>query len=328
MGLQDLLPGIGTFVLSVPWLKIGAGLLLALVLWALQAAVRRLVRGKRKESKYRHLGEPKPLGERYNPKEGQCLLFIGRLGSGKTSLMVSRGVRHARRHSIPIITNAAIRDDGLVVYSWNELRELPTCVTLGVDCVNGCHEHEDSEGCCPAVVMLDELHLWYPSQTTLMPATEQQEAFEILSYARKRGWTVLATSQSLTRVHTGFRQLLSEVYRVFPLSPGYWHKASLIDPDTNKVLLATAAMFSPRRARYNTRAEVTPLWVTGGRRPGRRTEPEPGRAEPPGPAVDLSALLAARRRQVVPAMPSSVASSTSVNETDSVSAIVSNETVV
>src|SRR5690606_19009338 len=94
----------------------------------------------------------------------------------------------------------------------------------------------------------------------------------LLSFARKRGWTVFATSQAPTRVHTGFRQLLTELVRVRPFSEGLVHVANLMDPDDGREVLPFYGWFNPRRARYDTRAEVRPLWVAGGGE-GRRSRP-------------------------------------------------------
>lgn len=232
---------------------------------------------------YTMLPAPAPIGQRRNPKEGHCIQFVGRLGSGKTSLAVRRAVSLARRYNLPLYANAPVRDDATVLRNWRDLDELPTCVDLGVECVNGCHKIEGSTGCHPAVVLLDELHLWYPSTTSLMPKEQQQEAFRLLSFARKRGWTVLATTQAPTRVHTGWRQLMTEQYRVLPISPGYLHKAAMIDvQDDRDVLMPIAAVFTPARAQYNTRAEVAPLWAE----PAARNERRPATGEPsalPGP---------------------------------------------
>lgn len=245
---------------------------------------------------YHMLPEPAPIGQRRNPKEGHCIQFVGRLGSGKTSLAVRRAVSLARRYNLPLYANAPVRDDATVLRSWQDLDELPTCVDLGVECVNGCHKIEGSTGCHPAVVLLDELHLWYPSTTSLMPKEQQQQAFRLLSFARKRGWTVLATTQAPTRIHTGWRQLMTEQYRVLPISPGYLHKAAMIDvQDDRDVLMPIAAVFTPARAQYNTRAEVTPLWAVPAARNERRpalvessalVEPPPFRGDPPAVLVD------------------------------------------
>jgi hypothetical protein len=122
-----------------------------------------------------------------------------------------------------------------------------------------------------------------------MPKEQQQKAFHILSYARKRGWTVFATTQGPTRVHTGYRQLLTELYKCTPISQGYWHRLQSMDPDNPSVVeFGWAGMYSPSRSRYNTRAEVRPLWV-----------PEPSEAGPAHRAV-LAALQDAASRTDLP----------------------------
>jgi hypothetical protein len=185
------------------------------------------------------------------------MLVYGKLGAGKTSYAVMRAVRDARRYRLPMYVNAASRGaDGAVdpvvpgatlLQSWEDLGKLEL----------------DDIGRHPAVILLDELHLWYPSATGLMPKDQLQDAFELLSYARKRGWSVYATSQAPKRVHTGFRQICTELVRVKAFSEGFLHTASLIDVDTEKEELPFYGAFNPRRTRYNTRAEVRPLWQAG-----------------------------------------------------------------
>lgn len=208
-------------------------------------------------SRYRSLPEPRELGKRENPNEGRCTLVVGKLGSGKTSYAVMRAVKEARFYRLPLYSNAPIRDDSTLLHDWSDLRALEL----------------DDIGRHPAVIVLDELHLWYPSASGLMPKERMQEAFELLSYARKRGWSIYATSQAVTRVHTGFRQIMTELVQVQPAMKGTWHTASMMDPDTYKLDLRYMGGFSPRRARYNTRAEVTPLWVAG--KPSRSLDDHP-----------------------------------------------------
>lgn len=221
--------------------------------------------------KQRPLPDPLPLGKRSNPAEGRCTLVVGRLGSGKTSYAVHRALRHARRWRLPVYANAAIRDDCGLLQDWSDLRRLEL----------------DDVGRHPAVIVLDELHLWYPSATGLMPKERLQEAFELLSYARKRGWTIFATSQAPTRVHTGYRQIMTELLRVHALAEGFVHKVAAIDPDTGDQILGFTGMFNPRRARYNTRAEVVPLWVAG-----RRAEPPTAPTAPVPPPFDPAGVVA------------------------------------
>lgn len=197
--------------------------------------------------KLRLLREPLPLGRRSNPWEGRCVLIVGRLGSGKTSYAVHRAVRLARRYRLPLYANAKIRPDAGLLRTWGDLRALPL----------------DDLGRHPAVILLDELHLWYSSAQGLMDRDDQRDAFELLSFARKRGWTVFATSQAVTRVHTGYRQLMTELLRVHPVAEGYLHRVAALDCDSGQEFLAFAGLFSPRRARYDTRAEVAPLWSVG-----------------------------------------------------------------
>jgi hypothetical protein len=207
------------------------------------------------------LPEPKPLGQRQNPSEGRCALVVGRLGSGKTSYAVHRAIRLARSWRLPLYANAAIRPDVGVLRDWDDLRRLPL----------------DAVGRHPAVILLDELHLWYPSATGLMPKERLQDAFELISYARKRGWTIFATTQAPTRVHTGYRQVMTELLRVEPVMEGILHKVGSMDPDTGDWILRYCGWFSPRRARYDTRAEVAPLWTAGRRAERTPTDDQPGR---------------------------------------------------
>lgn len=206
------------------------------------------------------------------------MLVYGRLGAGKTSYVMKRAIAHARSQKLPLIANAPVYPGVHRLRGWQDLDALELCQDAGrSECVNGCHiiredEYDDDRiGCHPAVIVLDELHLWYPSQTSLMPADDMQDAFELISYARKRGWSIYATTQYPTRVHTGYRQVLTELVQVYPISKGVLHAGKLIDPDTQEILLPFTGAFSPRRVRYNTRAEVRPLWRAR-RRPGARGE--------------------------------------------------------
>lgn len=200
------------------------------------------------------------------------MLVYGRLGAGKTSYAVMRAVREARAYRLPMYSNAAVRDratgevvspvvpGSITLSDWTDLEALPL----------------DNIGRHPAVVLLDELHLWYPSATGLMPKERLQDAFELLSFARKRGWSIYATAQAPTRVHTGYRQLITELVRVKSFSEGFLHTAALMDPDNPaKEELPFYGAFNPRRVRYNTRAEVQPLWRAS------RAAAAPTRATPP-----------------------------------------------
>lgn len=222
------------------------------------------------------LPQPAELGRRTNPQEGRCILIVGRLGSGKTSYAMHRAVRQARRWRLPLYANAPVRPDARVLKDWNALDCVELCQDRGrKPCRNRCHER-DTRGCAPAVIVLDELHLWYPSSQSISPGKEaMQDAFRLLSFARKRGWTVYATSQNTTRVHTGFRQLLTELLVVRPVMEGLWHTVGSYDPDTQKPILKVCGGFNPRRARYDTRAEVEPLWGAGDRSELARPAPAP-----------------------------------------------------
>lgn len=183
--------------------------------------------------------------------EGRIVLIWGRLGTGKTAYAVHRAVSAARGQKVPIISNAPIRPDALVVRSWEDLAKLVYKEGRG---------NEEDIWQTPAVIVLDEVHLWIPSQQGLMPIEEQRDAAELLSYARKAGWLVIATTQYPTKVATVFRQLVTDEYQVRKIIDGSVHRAIAIDPDTGKELSGIAAIFSPRRAVYNTRAAVEPLW--------------------------------------------------------------------
>lgn len=225
---------------------------------------------------YRPLPEPRPIGRRYNSWEGRVILATGRLGTGKTAYAVQRAVKIARKYKLPLYSNAPIRDDAQVLTSWADLAALPLCVDQGItNCVNRCDPRIEDAGCHPAVLLLDEVHLWFPSMAGLMPKDQIQDAMELLSYARKRGWVVIATAQFPTRVHTGFRQLMTEHVKVRKISEGFLHGAALIDPDTNEQIMGWYGFFSPRRARYNTRAEVRPLWRAGRAAPAATRQPSP-----------------------------------------------------
>jgi len=140
--------------------------------------------------------------------------------------------------------------------------------------------------------------LWYPSATGLMPKERLQDAFELLSYARKRGWTVFATTQAPTRVHTGYRQIMTELLRVHPMGEGILHRVASLDPDTGEQIFGFAGVFNPRRARYNTRAEVTPLWAAG-----KRARPASAATGTPTPPVPPAAMLNGLQNQNTPGGP-------------------------
>lgn len=214
----------------------------------------------------RPLPAPLPLGRRTNWQEGRCVLVFGRLGSGKTALVMQRAVRFARRHRLPLIANADVRADAVVLRNWDELDELTLCTAGGPDgsgvdhCANDISNGAKCPGCHPGVIVLDEIHMWLPSQAGLMPNEQVRKAVHTLSYARKRGWLIFATTQYPTRVSTQFRYMCTEMLETRAFSQGLVHWIKSIDPDTGKQILGFAGLFFPRRARYNTRAEVTPLW--------------------------------------------------------------------
>lgn len=235
----------------------------------------------------RPLPPPAPMGRRTNWMEGRQILVYGKLGAGKTALVMQRAVKFARRFRLPLYANAPLRDDVIVLRSWDDLANLPLCTTTAAaierhrskldaistklvedwlsratPCVNDTADH-DCPGCTPGVMVLDEVHLWLPSQNGLMPTEVVRAAIHLLSYARKRGWLVLATTQYPTRVSTQFRYLCTEMIEVRAFMQGLVHYTRQIDPDTGKQILGFAGVFFPRRARYNTRAEVEPLWNLG-----------------------------------------------------------------
>lgn len=283
---------------------VGRWVALVLAAWLVLRVLFTPIRRRRRNRPPRPLPAPAPIGRRRNPDEGKCIQAIGRLGDGKTSYVVGRATALAVQNRLPIYANAAIRPDATVLRSWSELDALPLCVELGIsDCVNGCDASDPEAGCHPAVLILDELHLWYPSSTTLMPKEQQQQAFELLSYARKRGWTVFATTQGPSRIHTGWRNLITENVRCRRIiGRGRFHQASLVDNDKpEKVIFPWYGWFRPRRIRYNTRAEVKPLWKRTGRSEARArpsapnglTRPvllDPAEGPPPftGHLLDLS----------------------------------------
>lgn len=210
----------------------------------------------------RPLPEPLPLGRRTNWQEGRQILIYGRLGAGKTALAMQRAVKLARSLRVPLVSNAPVRDDAVVLRSWADLADLELCFEAGDGCRNDSPDHR-CPGCAPAVILLDEVHLWLPSQPGLMPTDQVRDAIHLLSFARKRGWTVIATTQYPTRVSTQFRYLCTEMIEVRPFSQGVVHYIRQIDPDTGKQVLGFAGVFFPRRGRYNHRAEVEPLWNLG-----------------------------------------------------------------
>lgn len=227
-----------------------------------------------------------PLGLRRNDMEGRQILIYGKLGAGKTALAMQRAVKLARSRRLPLIANAAVREDCIVLRSWADLAALELCTTLEAACVNDGEDHA-CPGCHPAVLLLDEVHLWLPSQPGLMPSDQVREAIHLLSFARKRGWTVIATTQYPTRVSTQFRYLCTEMIEVRPLSQGVVHRIAQVDPDTGKLILGFAGVFFPRSGRYNHRAEVEPLWNVGQASSGAAAK-RPARdasAAPPAPAA-------------------------------------------
>lgn len=236
----------------------------------------------------RPLPTPPPLLERSNSLEGRCLLAYGRLGAGKTSYVMKRALAHARAKRLPIMANAAVYPGVRRLRSWEDVANLELCQDAGRrKCVNGCHVIDPAEllpgertGCHPAVFIFDELHLWYPSMDKYMPREQLQDAFEMFSYLRKRGQSAYCTSQFPTRVNTGFRQLMTELIQVYPIMKGSLHAGRLIDPDTLEVLLGFTGSFSPRKVRYNTRAEVRPLWRAARGAPAARVDPPPSLVDP------------------------------------------------
>lgn len=204
------------------------------------AVLRRLIGGKQQDGHFK----------KTNPNEGKLILVVGRLGSGKTGYAVHRAASLAKKNNLPVYSNANLRPDWPVLASWVDLDALPRDVW---------DQH-------PGIIVLDELHMWLSSDRTLQDTDDLREAVELLSYARKRGWTIIATTQAKTRVHTTFRQLVAEYIRVSKWIDGVIHLASLFDIDTEREEWHVYSVFSPMRGGYNTRAEVTPLWksVSGG----------------------------------------------------------------
>lgn len=189
-----------------------------------------------------------------NPKAGRVLYVIGKLGSGKTAFAVARAVRLSKRYNLPVYANARLRPDDPnwhYIADWEALRDLP----LGV--------HRNHPG-HPAIILLDEVHLWCTSETGLQNKAQLRLALQLLSFARKRGWYVMATSQAEKRVHSSFRQLVTEYVKVRPLMPGLLHMSQLFDIDTGKRKLLIDSVYRPLKAKYDTNAEVEPLWEIGG----------------------------------------------------------------
>ena len=122
------------------------------------------------------------------------------------------------------------------------------------------------------MLLLDEVHLWLPSMTGLMPKEQMRLAVELLSFARKRGWTIVATTQAVTRVHTAFRQLMTEVVQVRPLVDGFVHAAALLEVEPPyRPVWNLYSVYRPRAGHYDTRASVSPLWAGSlGERPEGR----------------------------------------------------------
>lgn len=190
------------------------------------------------------------MSSQRNPDEGRIILVVGRLGAGKTAYAVKRARGFARMWRLPVVANAALRPDWATVRSWEGLAECP-----------------------PGVVLLDEVHLWLPSMTGLMPKDQLRLAVELLSFARKRGWTVVATTQATTRVHTAFRQLMTELVQVRPLVDGFVHRASLLEVEPPfRPVWNWYSLYRPRAGGYDTRAAVVPLWSGSlGERPDSRS---------------------------------------------------------
>lgn len=197
-----------------------------------------------------------------NPNEGRIVYITGWLGSGKTAYAVMRAEKFAKQGlsgKLPIYSNAVHElrnaeggyDVRPMKEGWNILRNWQDLQALVLD----------DFGQHPGVIVLDEIHLWLSSATTLMDKDDLREAAELLSYARKRGWVVLATSQGRLKVHTSFRELVTEYVQAKPYIKGRLHRVILADIDTGRPIAGVAySLYSPRRAKYNTRAEVTPLW--------------------------------------------------------------------
>lgn len=198
-----------------------------------------------------------------NPNEGRIVYITGWLGSGKTAYAVMRAEKFAKQGlsgKLPIYSNAAHHQrqaDGSFLErpmkeGWGILRTWQDLASLVLD----------DFGQHPGVIVLDEIHLWLSSQAGLMDKDDLREAAELLSYARKRGWTILATSQGRLKPHTSFRELVTEYVQAKPYIKGVLHRVVLADIDSGRPVAGVIySMYSPRRAKYNTRAEVTPLWT-------------------------------------------------------------------
>jgi len=144
--------------------------------------------------------------------------YIGRLGQGKTTMMVYDAWYYLLRpEQYKIITNQPIR----IKIGKKEIFYPPT---EREDLI--CHFMEDYN----TLFLIDEIHLVFPSmdKNALSPDLQAR-----LSYMRKYGNALLYTSQGYNHVHKRIRDITNEVAKVrktkFSL---FWrHLATYYDPE-------------------------------------------------------------------------------------------------
>jgi len=162
---------------------------------------------------------------------GRVYGVYGRMGSGKTLLVVTWAMRHAFSSSVPIVTNFGLKVSSRVVTSWAEVYQLRDCVLI-----------------------LDEAHLWASSNSSKALSLEGRQ---FISQARKRGVCIVWVSQAPTRVAKALRELTTDLVQCRKLFGFHLVVMRDIDAPDGKPLgwsLSRVDKFAARL--YSTREDV------------------------------------------------------------------------
>jgi len=203
---------------------------------------------------------------------------VGRMGSGKTLLAVSRALE-AVEAGRPVYANFQLSGANLVE-SWEDVLRVPHRRSSpgARACCDGSGEHSDGG----SLVIVDEAQLWWPSTAWQAPA----EVRAWLAQLRKLGVTMFWTSQHIS--HPG--------KRLVQLSFGVWtcnrlrqvHEYRLYAPgDVGRRGAVSLATMRVRRtdrlmAAYDTWETVSPActWERGSPSPARGTSAGAGTGIP------------------------------------------------
>lgn len=199
---------------------------------------------------------------------GYCELCIGKLGMGKTTWAVHRGLALAQRTGVDDRGMEYLRaghspppecydgSDRFLVSSGEWSRQImPDGTTVGSDRFEVITGWGDLWRIWNAVVILDELHLIIPSQTGLIRPEDARQFVHWISLARKRNVDVVATSQAWTRVATTYRQLVTTVWKVNAVKKGKLHRAVPFEnPMDGSDELWAPQFYDPRKVAIPTAA--------------------------------------------------------------------------